>query len=496
MYLMGIDVGTSSCKIAVFDLEGNMHTHAAQEYSLNYPSSGEMELDAEEVWIAVGKCIKLCGCMFDLKMVNAIAVSSQAEAIIPIDRRGQALCHTPVTFDYRNENEYQWFLNHIDPIRILKITGAPPHPMFSATKILWLKNNRPKIYNTAWKLLCFSDFIAFRLGAKPCMDYSLASRTQLFDISLKKWSREILDKCGILEKKLPKVVASGTVIGSISPENAMQFSFSENCKIVSGGHDQLCCSLGTGVLQEGKLMDSLGTTESMVCVGDKFTFSSNRLKNKIACSIYPVNNLYAYMTFLTNSGSLLRWLKNDIFCSTDENFYFHMDKNIEKNYQYPCNVMVLPYFSGAGTPSLDYHAKGLISGLTLDTKRSQIYQAMIEATCMEERVNLANMEEAGIKIEELRCIGGGARSDIWLRIKADITGRKVESMEINNEGGCLGAAILAGLGIGAFQNAAEAVERFVKVGRTYLPDSEMHRRYGKKYQDYIMMCQKYNPKRP
>jgi xylulokinase len=484
MYLMGIDVGTSGCKAAVFDPNGAMTAYAYQEYSLIYPSAGAMELDPNEVWKAVCSCMERCGGQCDLSSVAAMSVSSQGEAVVPVGRNGSVLCNAPVTFDSRNEKEYTWFLDHFDRLEVLKTTGAPIHPMFSATKILWLKNNHPQIYESVWKFFCFSDFIAFRLGAEPCMDYSLASRTLLFDIRRKDWSREILEQCGIAKEKLPTAVPSGTRIGTVSKEISERFGFSPACEIISGGHDQLCCSLGAGVLHNGEIMDSLGTTESMVCVNEKLILTPEMAENNIPCSVYPVERLYAYMTFLTNSGSLLRWLKENFYLGYDENFYFHFDKHVENNYTSPSEVLVLPYFSGSGTPHLDFRSKGAIAGLTLDTNLYQIYQAMIEATCLEEKLNLANMESSGITVKELRCIGGGARSNIWLQIKANITGCAVLSMEIN-EAGCLGAAILAGLGSGIFRCASEAVESFVKVRRIYSPNPVMQEKYREKYQKYL-----------
>ena len=486
MYLMGIDVGTSGCKAAVFDLAGNMVAHAYCEYPLLCPTNGAMELNPDVVWDAVCSCIEECHSKCDLLQVVSIAVSSQGEAIIPVDRNGRVLCNAPVTFDSRNEKEYQWFLNHFDRLKIMQITGAPIHPMFSATKILWLKNTKPDIYHSAWKIFCFSDFIAFRLGSEPCMEYSLASRTQLFDIHKKEWSPSILQTCGIEQEKLPQAVPSGTVIGAVSRETAKRFGFSGSCKIVSGGHDQLCCSVGAGVLQNGEIMDSLGTTESMVCVNPNIVLDSEMMENNIPCSVYPVNHLYAYMTFLTNSGSLLRWLKEKIFCSNDENIYFQYDNYVEKYCHDPTEIFILPYYSGSGTPYLDFRAKGMIVGLTLDTDRYQIYKAVLESTCFEEKLNLLNMENSGIVANELRCIGGGAKSDIWLQIKADITGHKVSSLKIA-EAGCLGAAILAGLGCGGFSSASDAVSRFVKVEKVYYPNAERQKLYEEKYEHYLTL---------
>lgn len=486
MYILGIDIGTSGCKAEIFDVNGSVVADAHREYSLIYPSKGLMELDPnlvlKLVYESIGDCVKQC----DPSQIKAISVSSQGEAIIPVDCNGKVLFNAVVTFDSRNEEEYIWFNNQFDKMRLMQITGLPIHPMFSATKILWLRNKHPDIYEKTWKLMCFGDFITFKLGGESAMDYSMASRTMLFDIAKKKWSREILEKCGIEESKLPKVVPAGRIVGTVNKEMIDSYGFSPKTVLVTGGHDQLCCSLGAGVLKSGVVMDSLGTTESMVCVDRHKILTDEMVRNNIPCSVYLVNGLYAYMTFLSCSGSLLKWFKEKLLFSHDENFYYYMDDYIKKNYIMPTNIYILPYFSGSGTPYLDFKAKGIISGLTLDIDRYQIYKAIIESTCLEQMLNLFNMEKCGIVVNELRCIGGGAKSSLWLQIKADITGKKVLSMRVS-EGGCLGAAILAGIGSGLFENVEQASEIFVKVKEEYFPDQKMHERYKAKFQKYLKM---------
>jgi len=488
MYLLGLDIGTSGCKAAVFDTNGSLVANAYKEYSLIYPKRGWMELDPNIVAESVFWCIRQCTSVCNGLNISAVAVSSQGEAVIPVGFDGKPLANSIVTFDNRNVKEYEWFKSRFDKFRIMKITGAPQHTMFTITKILWIKNNLPEIFDNTWKFMCFGDYISYKLGAEPCIDYSMASRTMAFDIAKKEWSYEILKGCGISENSLPNPVPSGETIGSVHKAVAEDLKLSPDAIIVSGGHDQVCCSLGAGVLESGIAMDSLGTTESILCVNKDAVITPEMVDMNLPCYIYAVNNLYAYLTFLSSSGSILRWLRDNFMDSEEKDFYRAMDKTIEEKYKKPSGLFVLPHFSGSGTPYLDFNSRGVIAGLTLDTDKYQVYKAILEGTSYESRLNIECMEKCGIEVNELRCIGGGAKSRLWLQMKADITGKRVAELEVS-EAGCLGAAILAGIGCGAFKTAEEAVDRYIRVKNEYLPDGDMHEIYSEAYSKYVNMYQ-------
>lgn len=484
MYLMGIDVGTSRSKAAIFDLSGNMVASVSKEYPMIYSSKGAMELDPNVVWDAVVSCIRRCALKCDIKLVKAIAVSSQGEAIIPVDKSGKVLLNAFVTFDSRNEKEYEWLSGQIERKEVMDITGMPLHPMFSATKILWIRNNHPDVYKNAWKLMCFGDFVSYKLGADSCIDYSLASRTMLFDFRKKEWSDKILSICDIDRDKLPRPVPSGTEIGRISKEFVDEFGFSPDTVIVSGGHDQLCCTLGAGVLNDGVAMSSFGTTESIVCVSKNLINLDDLLDRNIPVYSYPTNDLYAYMTFLTSCTLLLKWYKEKILCDFTENFYREHEERIRKDYAGPTGIYILPYFAGAGTPSMNFKVKGSIQNLTFDVDRYGLYKAFMESVCYEERINISNMERTGIRINELRCIGGGTRSDLWLQLKADINRKIVASIDVS-EAGCLGAALLAGKGSGLINNVETAIGDFIRIKKIYYPDEKNGALYDERFNNYV-----------
>ena len=327
-YLLGVDVGTSGCKAVVFDSGGKQIANEYREYSLIFPRDGWMELSPDTVTPAIFDCIKQCTSNCDASKIAALAVSSQGEAIIPIDIYGKALSNSIVTFDNRNQEEYKWFSKQFDKEEIMKITGAPIHTMFSVLKILWLKNKEPEIFNKTWKFMCWGDYISYKLGAKPAIDWSMASRTMAFAISKKEWSDMILDKCGIPINKMPEAVPSGEIIGEVSTSVAEITGLIQGTKIVSGGHDQVCCALGAGVLESGVAMDSLGTTESILCVNNELHVTESMIKNNLPCYCYPVNNLYAYLGFLSSSGAILKWYRDEIIGNNGVNDIIRMYKKL------------------------------------------------------------------------------------------------------------------------------------------------------------------------
>jgi xylulokinase len=480
MYLMGIDVGTSGCKAALFNVKGVLVKSAYRAYPLIFSQTGWMELDPMEVYAAVISCMKECCADGMGKDVMSVAVSSQGEAIIPVGSDGKPLYNSIVTFDTRNIREYEWFSSRFEKAEIMKITGAPIHTMFSLTKILWIKNHLPEIYSRIWKLMCFGDFISFKLGAGPAMDYSMASRTMAFDIVKKEWSDRILDPCGVSKHLLPDAVSSGTRIGTISKEISEETGLSQGAVIAAGGHDQVCCALGAGVVESGIAMDSLGTTESILCISNKTVVTPEMIEYNLPCYVYAVEGFYAYLTFLSCSGSILKWYKEGLL--GDNTPYPEFDKRSGALGR-PGGIFMLPHFAGSGTPYLDVKSKGIFAGLTLGADKYGLYLAIMEGTAFETLINIENMEKCGIELREFRCIGGGSNSDIWMQIKADVTGKSMTSMEVS-EAGCLGAAALAGTGIGEFKNGAEAVKKWVKAKNVFEPDASMHEQYCAEYKKY------------
>ncbi|GHV28880.1 xylulokinase [Spirochaetia bacterium] len=480
MVLLGIDVGSTGCKAISFDINGALLKTAYRAYPMYYPQPGYRELDGEQVFAAVLECIDECCAGGIGAEVKALAISAQGEAMAPIDRNGTVLANTMVTFDTRNTVETEWIRTHLDGGYITKSTGLPLHTMFSLPKLLWIKNHQPDIYNAAWKFLCFADFVAYRLGAEPVMDHALASRTMLFNIPQGRWDKAILTGAGIDGDKLPALAPCGTPVGTVREEYRRRFGFAPGVIIAAGGHDQICCALGAGVVSGGDAMNSMGTTDTILCVGDSFNAGTLQTEYNIPCGSSAIPGLYACHSFVLSTGSVLQWFRST-FCGSGTSYTALDTEAAQLNA--PTGMYLLPHFSGSGTPSLDSLSKGILAGLSIETGKAEIYRAILEGICYELLVNIRNMEKAGTPIKRLKCIGGAARSDFYLQLKADITGKPVVKLRVE-EAGCLGAALLAGLGAGCIKDVTAVLNTFTAEEKTFLPEEDTRQKYTGYFEKY------------
>lgn len=488
MSLLGLDIGTTGCKAIAFNTEGEPLAHAYREYGVIYPRPGWSELDPSKVWQCVSEVIKEVAHQVSSDPVKALAVTTLGETFTPIARDGTVLSNSMTYVDNRGVEQTESWNCTLGKERVFQITGQPLHPGYSLPKLMWLKDNRPDIFNRSCKFLLYQDFTYFKLGLEPVIDYSLAGRTMAFDVREKKWSEEMFSTAGIDPGVMAAPRPSGEIVDEIPESIARELGLPGGTVAVTGGHDQPVNALGGGVVREGVAVDGMGSTE---CV--TVAFNEPPLNEKMLASNYPVyphvkQGMYVSLAFSYTGGNLLRWYR-DTFAqdmvkeaeTTGVDVYDLILKDIPEG---PTEVYVVPHFVGTGTPYFDPNSKGTITGLTLGTSREQFVKALIEGVTYELRLNLETLEEAaGVSIDRLRAVGGGARSKMWLQLKADITGKEVVSLAIS-ECGCLGAAILAGVGVGEYSSVDEAVELLVSEVDLFQPDSAMHDQYTERFSIY------------
>lgn len=487
MSYLGLDIGTGGCKAAAFNPSGQELASAFREYSVVYPSSGHAELDPDEV---INKCFEV------IRNVNtriadpvmAMSISSQGEAFTAIDVNGKALCNAMVSSDFRaSKIAFEWS-REFGEEKIYYITGHTPHPLFSLFKILWLKENRPDLWNRANYFLCFEDLFHYRLGLDPKISWPLAGRTMMFDVTRHKWSRDILDAMGLVPGKLAFPVPSGEISGTISMEAGNKLGFKNPVIIVAGGHDQTCAALGAGVIEPGLCMYATGSVECFCPMFDQPRFSEDlRLKN-LCCYDYSIKGKYTTVAYSLTGGNILRWVRDELgemelheARETGKNPYNLLLDEMPGS---PTELHVLPYFSATGTPYFDTRARGVIMGLQHSTKKGEITKALLEGVAMEMKLNLAIMEKSGMKVHTFIATGGGTRHNAWTQLKADILNRKIIIRE-TSEAGCYGAAILA-------QSAHEGIPILelhprVSPERIFIPDMEKAALYQQKYEVYNQM---------
>jgi len=482
---LGLDIGTGGCKAVVFNAEGKELASAYREYSLLHRHPDWAELDPDEVIDGCFKVIRDVNSKITDPVVS-MSISSQGEAFTPVDREGKILGNAMVSSDSRAGDITSEWSDAFGTDRIYKITGHTPHPLFTLFKLLWIKKNKPDIWQNARYYLCFEDLFHYRVGLEPKISWPLAGRTMLFDVTSHRWSEEILEAAGLEVQRLAVPVPSGEITGIISTGKYGDLGFRNPVTLVAGGHDQTCAALGAGVTETGMCMFATGSVECFCPVLAKPTLSPELKKNNLCCYDYTVRNKYTSVAYSLTGGNILRWMRDQFGQSviavaetTGGNAYSLL---LDEMPDSPTDILVLPYFTPTGTPYFDTKAKGAVIGLKLTTTRGEITRALLEGVALEMKLNLLLMEESGMRINTLVATGGGARNDKWNQMKADILNKSIIVRNIN-EAGCYGAAMLACSAMKKVP-AEQLIITNLAESETFTPNIRNAQFYDRKFQDY------------
>jgi xylulokinase len=486
MSLLGIDVGTTGCKAAVFSEEGRLLASAYEEYDVQRPQPGRAELDAVEVWAKVKRTINEVVSSSALDPVKALAVSSLGEAVVPVTEDHQVLGSSILNFDARGE-EYLESLSRILPNeRLYRINGNTLGNHYGLTKLKWIKEHQPDLYERADKFLLWGSFVSFMLGAEPVVDHSLANRTLLFDIDREAWSEELLALAGLDRSKLPDTAPSGTVMGMVSDRVAGELGLPSNVSIVTGAHDQCANAVGCGVIQEGHAVYGMGT---FICITPVF---SQRREPAVMIERGLNTEHHAvpgkYVSFIYNQGgSLVKWFR-DTFAAGEHRQAEAAGREVYADLfselpERPSGIMILPHFTTTGPPEFVSDSCGVIAGLRLETSRGDVLKGILEGTTFYLKECVESLSPTGIEIADFRAVGGGSKSDAWIQICADIMDRPFVRPKIA-EAGTLGAAIIAGTGRGVFSSFEDGVEAMVSLERAFEPDPQQQKLYESRFEKY------------
>lgn len=484
---MGLDVGTTGVKAAAFNESGQLLYLAYRDYPLEFPAEGMAEINIELLWLKVTEAVRELNSNLSYDPVESLSVSSQGEGIVPVDGNGKNLDSFVVTFDNRTTQQVDWWRKEIDSYEIFKITGMPLHPMYSINKIMWFIKNKPAVHKKVWKYMCAQDYINFKLCSEAAIDYSLASRTMAFDIMSKKWSEKMIDKAGIEIKVLSNVYPSGVFVGYLSKKLQSDLGFKRKVKVITGGHDQACGSVGAGIISEGDAANSIGTVDVICPVFGKAMLDKMMFENNYCCYPHVIPDKYMSVAFNLTGGLLLKWYRDEL-CQSEKEYARANDID---EYSYiismcsdkPVKIFILPHFVGSGTPELDSCSKGAIVGLTAAAKKADMTRALLDSLNYEMKYNIDRLKKCGVVINELRSTGGGARSPAWMQMKADLFGIRISKMEVS-ESAALGAAIIAAYGTGRYQTIEQSVKQMVKASDKYVPDMTKHKEYQNYYELY------------
>lgn len=487
MSLAGVDIGTTGTKVTVFDPEGRILGQAYREYPLCFPRPGWIELDAERVLRDARDALAEAARKSRRDPIRAISISMLGEAAAPIGTNGRLIDRSIVGFDTRGGEECARLERSVGRSRLFRLTGAPPNHTYTICKIMWWKKHRPAIFRRTRKFLLFEDLFFHSLGLPATINYSLAARTMAFDIHKKSWSSTVLEEAGIGAELLAAPAASGTVVGELPEKTARELGLKRGVVAVAGGHDQICGAFGAGVIRPGLACDSTGTVECVTVALGRAVVNAKMLKSNFCCSPHVVPGMYATLAYNFTGGSLLRWFRDEFAAAEKAEAKRRggdvYDILLGGAATEPTNLTVLPHFTSTGTPHFDPDSFGAVLGLKFETTRAEFVRALLEGVTMEIRANIELLREAGVEVRELKAIGGGARSDYWLRLKADVFGRPVAALDVTEAGG-LGAALLAGLAIGEYKSPEEAVAATVKTRKRYLPDKRRKEFYERRLKAY------------
>lgn len=488
MSLLGIDVGSSSCKAVAFDIKGNILAKSILDY---WPDTNGIfsEMDADIFWKSVIKVVGDVSKKLKKDEIEALSISSQGETFICVDKAGNCVCPAIMNSDNRAKGEVDLLNKIFNKEKIYRISGAPLHPMFPLAKILWLKKNKPDIYERTKYFLSAGDYILYKMGFGTISDYSLSSRTQLFDVNKRSWSDEILENVGFDKKKLPDTYQAGIKVDKLNKEIAEILNLKPGVVVGLGGHDQPCGALGAGVINHRNIVDSAGTYECLAVSSDNPNLSLDSRKYNLNSYCHVVENKYITLAF-SPGGVMVKWFIDNFFnaeknraSKENTNLYKYLEKRIPDD---PTGICITPHIIGSINPNWNPYATTTISGITLKANKYNLYKAIFEGISFELNLNIKVLESLVGNFDFIYITGGGSGSKKWVKLRADITGKRFKTLK-NKESVCLGAAILAGLAAKKFKSVKEAIKELVKVNEEFLPDIDSFKEYDIQKKQYKLI---------
>jgi len=480
-YLMALDIGTSAVKAALFDTAGHSAGIVQEEYELEKPAPDIVEIDPEIYWQAtqstIAALLKISGVAPG--DVPAIGITSQGETLIAVDQEGNALRKAIVWLDNRAVREAEAIAAAFDLDEVYRITGQQEIvPGWTASKILWLRNNEPEIFRKTAKFLLVEDYIIHKLTGRDVTDHALAPSTLYYDLQAGDWWDGMLGFLGISRTQLPKLQYSG--------ENGMpviaEIGLHRDTLVVTTPIDQVAGAVGAGNISPGMVAETTGTAMAISACCAKPVHDPQK---RVGLYCHATPGSYVLLPWIPTAGMILRWFRDEL--GGDLSF----DEMDQEAMQVPAGsdgLLLLPHFGGAVCPQVNPSAKGVLYGLSLGHTRGHIVRAIMESVAFILKENLEMLDALGIETQTVCSIGGGAQSDLWLQIKADVLNREIRTTE-TREATCLGVAILAAVGAGIYPDLGQAVAQMVRYKPSVQPNPEAVGAYAEHYGKYLELNQ-------
>ncbi|HHV09942.1 MAG TPA: xylulokinase [Clostridiales bacterium] len=486
--LLGIDIGTSACKVAVFDKGGSVIASCTGNYNVYYPKSGWAEQNPEEWWQAVCQAIRrlLSEGKFKAEDIAGIGVDGQSWSAIPIDKEGRVLANTPIWMDTRAKDICDRLNHSIGTEQIFEVAGNSLQPSYTTAKILWYKENLPEVYGKIDRILQSNAFIVYRMTGICSHDMSQGYGMHCFNMRTGTWDEGMCEKLGIPFSFMSDLYQCHDIVGTVTEKAAAETGLAIGTPVVAGGLDAACGTLGAGVLHAGETQEQGGQAGGMSICIDRYASDP-----RLILSFHVAPGRWLLQGGTTGGGGVMRWLEQEL-----GDYERSVAKEKDKSSLVQFNelagevppgsdgVVFLPYMAGERSPIWDPKAKGVFYGLDFSKTKGHMIRAAMEGVAFSLKHNLDLAEATGAKAEELRAMGGSANSLLWTQIKADVTGKPIV-VPSSDTATTLGAAILAGVGVGVYKDFEEAIRTTVKVTRRHEPNRENQECYQENYETYL-----------
>ena len=474
MLYIGVDLGTSAVKLLLMDEKGKIHNIVSKEYPLSFPHPGWSEQNPQDWKEQSLAGIKELIADADKSQIAGISFGGQMHGLVVLDENDEVIRPAILWNDGRTTKETDYLNEVIGKDKLSKYTANIAFAGFTAPKILWLKEQEPENFAKINKIMLPKDYLAYVLSGVHCTDYSDASGMLLLDVEHKSWSKEMLEICNVKEEQLPTLYESYEVVGNVKPEIAEELGILTSVKVIAGAGDNAAAAVGTGTVGEGRCNISLGTSGTIFISSKKFGVDEHNALH----SFDHADGYYHLMGCMLSAASCNKWWMDEILKTKE---YAKEQEQIRKLGEN--NVFYLPYLMGERSPHNDPKARATFIGMTMDTTREDMTQAVLEGVAFGLRDSLEVARSLGIQIERTKICGGGAKSPLWKKIVANVMNLKVDVIE-SEEGPGYGGAILAAVGCKEFASVEEATEKLVEIVDTVEPDAELVAKYEERYQKF------------
>ncbi len=478
--LLGIDIGTSACKIAVFDEDGNVLAQSNQPYQVYYPQSGWAEQNAQEWWEAICLGIRevLAADGVDAENIKGIGVDGQSWSAIPVDKEGNVLYNTPIWMDTRARNICGRVKDEIGADAIFQVAGNDFLPSYVTPKLLWFKEEKPEIFRRTYKFLQSNSYIVFMLTGVMSQDYSQCYGIHFFHMGKLSYDTALADRMGLSPDLLPELYGCDEVVGCVTKEAAEKTGLREGIPVVAGGLDAACGALGAGVYQVGETQEQGGQAGGMSICTDRALAHKD-----LILGTHVVPGLWLLQGGTVGGGGTLRWFRKELGAGLS---FDELTAEAESVAPGSDGVVFLPYMAGERSPIWNPDAKGVFYGLSFDKTRGHMVRAVLEGVAFSLEHNLRTAAQTGVRVDAMNAIGGASNSVLWTQIKADVTGKTIR-VPSSDTATTLGTAILAGIGCGIYRNYDEAVKRTIRITRVQEPNPKNKEVYERSMELYLRL---------